>query len=295
MMYLSQSCQKIQQDEEWRGNSESLDSAGGADEDEVTRDGEEDEHSRHPGIVETSSSPSTVRHASTERGAWEDTDTVIIRRKHSEQRVGGFVEIGGHPGGLYCHEITSSTIHHRGEHGDTFEVFHSLLQDHSSTRADQHCQQDWSPASAENQTSVLVLVRQVEEEGEDSEVDDDDDEGGVTAVHHVSVEEVADPSQQTQGGHVTQRSSDGSGHIVRVTLEPPGQEDDHDHDQSQDQAGDGGGDHGTGHEQQRVISVDLVLLGYPGHHHPDNGGEEPDHDPLALDQDQVTQDHVHSH
>ena len=69
---------------------------------------------------------------------------------------------------------------------------------------------------------MLVLVGEIEEEGEDGEVADDDDEGGVVLGQHVLVQQVGDPGQEAQGGHISEAGSDGCGNIVWVTFEPKG-------------------------------------------------------------------------
>ena len=67
---------------------------------------------------------------------------------------------------------------------------------------------------------MLVLVGEIEEEGEDGEVADDDDEGGVVLGQHVLVQQVGDPGQEAQGGHISQAGGNGCGNIVWVTFEP---------------------------------------------------------------------------
>ena len=69
---------------------------------------------------------------------------------------------------------------------------------------------------------MLVLVGEIQEKGEDGEVADDDDEGGVVLGQHVLVQQVGDPGQEAQGGHISQAGGDGCGNIVRVTFEPGG-------------------------------------------------------------------------
>ena len=66
------------------------------------------------------------------------------------------VEEGGHPGGLNCHQIASDTIHDRLEDSNTIEHIHSILQDQSSTTAQQHGHEDRSPAMQEGVSRVDI-------------------------------------------------------------------------------------------------------------------------------------------
>ena len=230
--------------------------------------------------------------ATTESRAREDTDHVVLGGEHPEETAGGLVQISRHPGGLDGCQVSPGPVHHRGEDGEASELSDPPVEDLPARRADEHREQDGSPAGAENQTGVLVLVGDVEQGGEQQEVEEDDDEGGEPPLHHVLVQQVGYEGQEAQGGHVPQAGGDGCGHVVGVAAEPSGQDDDGHHDEAEDKAGDAGRHHGAGAEQEGVVQIKPLRLRDPGHHHADDGCEKANDDALTLDQDQVTQDHA---
>ena len=96
--------------------------------------------------------------ATTESRAREDTDHVVLGGEHPEETAGGLVQISRHPGGLDGCQVSPGPVHHRGEDGEASELSDPPVEDLPARRADEHREQDGSPASAENQTGVLVLV-----------------------------------------------------------------------------------------------------------------------------------------
>ena len=65
-------------------------------------------------------------------GVFIPTVTQGLDRRHTAGLQAGAgvdlgVEVGGHPGGLDCHQVTPDTIHDRLEDSDTIELVHCVL------------------------------------------------------------------------------------------------------------------------------------------------------------------------
>ena len=219
---------------------------------------------------------------------------LIIVRQGAQETVCHLVEVGGHPRCLDTHKISARSIHDRGKQSDALEVLYRHLEHKPAPGCNQHGHEDGGPAHPEHLAHVLVVVGEGDEDGEDEKVSPNDDLSLVSSGSVIKVEDVGDPCEEAEGDHITQGGRNGRGDVVRVTAELPGGDNHDDHDQGQGEAGETGRDHGAGTQKERLLVV-CFPCGDPAHGEAAQGSQEPHHDALTLDQDQVTDDVGQSH